>query len=92
MRTLREGVLRVELCVMLRAGPGRRRSACDSALSVVFEGAVGLSIRDSAASVRPDMLVPVLASPLDIFRSPREVVTWEASSLSTSSPRDLRSK
>jgi len=92
MRILREGFERVWVCAVSRAGPGRGRPACDSCLSVVFEGAVGRSIRDSAASVRPDTLVPVLASPLDMFKSPREVVTCAESSLSTSSPRDLRSK
>ena len=89
---MRAGFGRIWVCAVSRAGPGRGRSACDSCLSTVLEGAVGLSIRDRAASVRPDTLVPVLASPFDMFKSPREAVTGEASLLSTSSPRDLRSK
>lgn len=92
MRTLREGVFRVEAWVASRAGPGLGRPACDSCLCIVLEGAVGLSIRDRAASVRPDTLVPLLASPLDMFKSPRDLVTCEPWSFSTSSPRDLRSK
>jgi len=92
MRTLREGFGRVCVCGVSRARPGRGRPARDSCLRTVLEGAVGLSIRDRAASVRPDTLVPVLASPLDMYRSPSEVVAWEVSSLSTPSPRDLRSK
>ena len=75
---MREGVLRAEFFAVSRAGPGLGSPACDSCLSTVFEGAVGLSIRDRAASVRPDTLVPCLASPLDMFKSPREIVTSDA--------------
>jgi len=91
MRTLRDVFGRVCVCAVSRAAPGLGRPACDSCLSTVLEGAVGLSIRERAASVRPDTLVPVLAL-LDISKSRRDVVTWDGSSLSTSSPRDLRSK